>query len=153
MMPEEIYRNPALTADGLTVIEDQLLLVRRGQYPFEGMLALPGGFVDYGEMVEDAVVREMKEETNLDCRVGKLVTVASRPDRDPRKHCVTVVYEMLPAEGLNERNWKDQMRAGDDAADVMLEPLEGMKEKLASGELELAFDHGEIVEKWLKGRL
>jgi len=166
------YRNPALTVDGLVVLDQRLLLIRRGRYPFEGMLALPGGFVEYGETVEVAVVREMAEETGLACRVGKLVTVASRPDRDPRKHCVTIVFELHPMagdpgeppegvvesppegvmEGPPEDGWEAALTAGDDAADVELVGLKELAEGLKTGEVELAFDHGEIVEKWLKER-
>jgi len=146
------YRNPALTVDSLVVLEGKLLLVRRGRYPFEGMLALPGGFVEYGETVEDAVVRETKEETGLECEVGKLITVASRPDRDPRKHCVTVVFELHRPDHLGEAEWRGQLQAGDDAAEVELIELEVLREGLESGEVQMGFDHGDIVEGWLRGR-
>ena len=140
-------RNPFPTVDVIIELPGGIVLVRRKNPP-PGW-ALPGGFVDYGERVEQAVTREMKEETNLDCEVGRLVTVASRPDRDPRKHCVTVVYEMLRPESVTDRAWKAQLRAGDDAAAVELVPLEKLRTGLASGDIELAFDHGEIVARWL----
>lgn len=146
------YHNPALTADGLVVLDGRLLLIRRGRYPFEGMLALPGGFVEYGETVEQAVVREVAEETGLACRVGRLVSVASRPDRDPRKHTVTVIYELEPLGDPQEGDWAKVLRAGDDAAGVELVGLEELEAGLASGALELAFDHAELVLAWLETR-
>lgn len=147
MTPE--YRNPALTVDGVVVLDGKLLLVRRGQYPFEGILALPGGFVEYGETVEEAVMREVEEETGLSCKVGRLVTLASRPDRDPRKHCVTVIFEMHRADHLGEEEWRAQLVAGDDAAAVELMDLEVLQRGLSSGEIRLGFDHGAIVADWL----
>ena len=145
------YRNPALTVDGLVVMEGRLLLVRRGRYPFKGQPALPGGFVEYGETVEQAVKREVQEETGLECVVGELVTVASRPDRDPRKHCVTVVFELHRPDNLTEVEWREQLRAGDDAAEVELIGLDEVRDGLRSGDITMGFDHGEIVDAWLRG--
>lgn len=129
------FRNPVLTVDGVLVIEGQLVVVRRGKEPFKGYLALPGGIVEYGETVEEAVVREVREETGLETRLGRLLGVRSEPDRDPRGHFVTVVF-LLEAVG-------GELKAGDDASGVSLVPLEPLPE--------LAFDHARIVLDFLRG--
>ena len=90
------YARPALTADcvvfGLDDEDLKILLIQRGLEPFKGQWALPGGFVDVGETVEEAAVREMREETGLDVQLERLVGVYSDPERDPRGHNVSVVF-------------------------------------------------------------
>ncbi len=132
------YRNPKLTADGLMLYDGRLVLVRRGREPYRGRLALPGGFVEYGETTEAAAVREVREETGLATEVVRLITVVSRPDRDPRGHTVSVIYEL--------RHTGGEPCAGDDAAAVVLMTLAEAREA------ELAFDHGEIIAAWLTER-
>ena len=75
---------PWLTADGVVEKDGAILLVKRGRPPFEGKHALPGGFVEAGETVEEAVMRELREETGLRTRVVRLLGVYSDPERDPR---------------------------------------------------------------------
>jgi 8-oxo-dGTP diphosphatase len=129
-------RKPSLTVDGLITRKSggkiEVLLVRRANDPFKDQWALPGGFVDYGEMTEKAAVREIKEETGLDCGIKGLFKVASDPSRDPRGHTVSVVYimELLNDEGPN---------AGDDAAEVGWFSLDSLPK--------LAFDHLEIIRQ------
>ncbi len=127
-------RKPALTVDGIIFEGDSFLAVKRKNEPFQGMYALPGGFVDYGETVEEAVVREIFEETSLKTEVYLPVGVYSRPDRDPRGHTVSCVYILSRIGG--------KAKAGDDAAAVkwlsFREPGE------------LAFDHGEILKDAVK---
>lgn len=106
------------------------MLVKRGREPFKGMYALPGGFVEYGESVEDAVVREVLEETGLKTRIVRMLGIYSKPGRDPRGHVASVVF-VLDAE-------KGSAVAGDDASDAEWVPLSRLPE-------EMAFDHAEIV--------
>ncbi|MEJ2373018.1 MAG: NUDIX hydrolase [Sulfurimonas sp.] len=131
---------PYLTTDGIIELfnnENELqgiVLISRKNPPLG--LALPGGFVDVGECVEDALVREMKEETSLDVEVKKLLGVYSNPDRDPRFHTASVVY-ICKAYG--------KPKAADDAKEVMVIPVKELKSK----QNELVFDHAKIVEDFL----
>lgn len=105
------------------------MLVLRGRSPFRDHWALPGGFVEQRETVEAAVTREVREETGLEARPGKLVGVYSGPDRDPRKPTTSVVFHMRGRGGLP--------RGGDDASAARWVPL---------GEVGcLAFDHNRIL--------
>jgi 8-oxo-dGTP diphosphatase len=126
------YKNPKLATDGIVLLGEGVVLVRRGRPPFEGAWALPGGFVDEGEDPLDAVVREVREETSLDARVTGLVGVYGAPDRDPRHHTVSAVYE-LRARG--------EPRGGDDAAEARAFPRDALPPKLA-------FDHARILADW-----
>jgi len=81
-----------LTVDALILYDGKLVLIRRLNPPYENDFALPGGFVEVGETVEAAAVREAKEETGLDIELIKLLGVYSEPSRDPRGHTVTVCY-------------------------------------------------------------
>ncbi|HPF71031.1 MAG TPA: NUDIX hydrolase, partial [Candidatus Krumholzibacteria bacterium] len=90
------FRNPALTVDGVVVHDapegPRVLLVERGREPFRGAWALPGGFVDYGEDIDDAIGREIREETGLEGLDFRQFRTYGRPGRDPRGHTVSVVY-------------------------------------------------------------
>lgn len=122
--------SPHLTADSVVLDEGKILLIKRGHPPYQDSWALPGGFVEAGETVEQACLRELMEETGIQGRIMRLVGVYSDPGRDPRGHTVTVAYLVLKTGGV--------LKAGDDAGDACWHPIEGMPE--------LAFDHGEIVE-------
>ena len=127
---------PALTVDLIIEFPDgRILLIKRKNDPFKGHWALPGGFVDIGETVEQAAVREAQEETSLDVELLKLVGVYSDPKRDPRRHTVSVVFHARPSGG--------EPKAADDAADIMLTP--------SPLEHELAFDHARIIRDHLPG--
>ncbi|AMQ18386.1 NUDIX domain-containing protein [Thermococcus peptonophilus] len=126
----ETHRCIGLTVDAVIVYNNGIVLIKRKNEPFKDYYALPGGFVEYGETVEEALLREVKEETGLDVKPVKLVGVYSRPDRDPRGHTVTVAFLCI-GEG--------ELKAGDDAKEVFVFPIE---EAL---KLPLAFDHGEIL--------
>ncbi|ADD08895.1 NUDIX domain-containing protein [Candidatus Aciduliprofundum boonei] len=124
------YIKPSITVDGILVEDEKILLVKRGREPFKGMYALPGGFVEYGERTEDAIVREMEEETGLKTEIIGLVGVYSDPKRDPRDHTITVVYEL--------RRLGGKLKGGDDATYATMFPLNALPE--------LAFDHAKIIE-------
>ncbi|MGD0819058.1 MAG: NUDIX domain-containing protein [Methanomassiliicoccales archaeon] len=115
-----LWKKPWMTTDGIVVIEDQVVLIKRGREPFKGMYALPGGIVEYGETVEDCVVREIEEETGLKTRVLELVGIYSVADRDPRGHFITAAFNLMPIGG--------SLRSGDDAAEAGLFPLEMLPE-------------------------
>ncbi len=120
---------PLLTVDALIIFEGKLVLIRRRNTPFKDCLALPGGFVEVGETVESAAVREAKEETGLDIELIKLLGVYSDPLRDPRGHTVSICYL---AKG------RGKLKAGSDAKDIGLFGLSEIPE--------LAFDHNKIIE-------
>jgi 8-oxo-dGTP diphosphatase len=130
---------PRLTVD--TFIRDRrgrLLLVRRGRPPFQGRWGLPGGFCEYGETTEECGARETREETGVTVKIGRLLGVYSDPERDPRWHTVTVLYEARPVRGT--------ARGSDDAAEARwFSPRE------LRG-LEFAFDHGLIIRRQLGRR-
>ena len=127
------WRHPRATVDGLVMMQGKLVAVRRGNEPFRGMPALPGGFVELGETVADAVVREVREETGLETKMVRLVGVFSDPRRDPRGHTVSIAFALEPIGGT--------LAAGSDAADIVLiEP-----ERPPA----MAFDHNDIVRAWL----
>ena len=124
------YKNPKLTVDGIIIDEERVLLIKRKNEPFKGKWSLPGGFVEYKETVEDAVIREILEETNLSTDVKELVGVYSSPDRDPRGHTVTIAFLLNIKSG--------EMKSGDDADDAKFFEIEDLPE--------LSFDHKKIIE-------
>ena len=130
------YKTPSLTAD-IFIFDDALnfILIKRKNDPFKGHWALPGGFVDYGESVENAAVREALEETSIDVELIDLVGVYSEPGRDPRGHTVTVAY--------TARGDLSKMNACDDAAEI------GIFTPKNLDEIELAFDHAKIIKDCL----
>lgn len=123
-------KSPSLTVDTIIRYPDgEIVLIKRGHEPFAGQWAIPGGFVEYGETVEEAAVREANEETGLDIRLDRLVGVYSDPGRDPRGHTVSVVFIATPTGGT--------LRADSDAADAL---------KTSDWRnLPLAFDHARIL--------
>jgi 8-oxo-dGTP diphosphatase len=124
------YKVPKITVDGVVMRDDQLLLVKRKNEPFKGRWALPGGYVEYGEKTENAIVREVFEETGLQTCVRELVGVYSDPKRDPRGHTITIVYDLEIVGG--------ELRSGDDASDAMFFSLNNLPL--------LSFDHDKIIK-------
>lgn len=121
------YRNPFLTVDVIIRAGDRVVLIERRNQPLGW--ALPGGFVDYGESLEAAAVREAGEETGLELVDLAQFRSYSDPGRDPRQHNVTVVFT---ARGLGE------LRAGDDAKTARWFPLTALPAPLC-------FDHANIL--------
>jgi 8-oxo-dGTP diphosphatase len=129
-----LFKNPVLTTDGIVLVGGQIVLVQRGNEPGKGKYALPGGFVDYGETLEDCVVREVYEETGLRTEVLDLVGIYSDPERDPRGHIVTALFHLRVRGG--------ELRAGDDAAGVSVHDVDRLPE--------LAFDHNKMISDFLR---
>ena len=103
-------KTPLLTTDCVILDSNwRLLLIRRGHAPFEGKLALPGGFVDLDETVDDACRREVLEETGIKLGRLRLIGVYSRPGRDPRGATCSIAY-LARTKNANPK-------AGDDAAE------------------------------------
>jgi 8-oxo-dGTP diphosphatase len=124
-----------LTVDGVLIEGGKVLLIKRLRPPYKDCWALPGGFVEYGETVENAVVREFFEETGLKTEVLSLVGVFSDPNRDPRGHTVSVAFLLKRRGG--------ELKGGDDAASPTFFPL-------PLKDLPLAFDHRKIIEEALR---
>jgi len=123
-------KKPSLTVDVIIKTENGIVLVKRKNKPFRGKWALPGGFVEYAERVEEAAKREAEEETGLKVKLQKLVGVYSDPKRDPRGHTITVCYLAKRVGG--------SLKASSDAAEVKI--FEKIPWK------NLAFDHAKILK-------
>jgi ADP-ribose pyrophosphatase YjhB (NUDIX family) len=131
----ERHRNPTPTVDIIIEIPGQgLVLIQRANPPLGW--ALPGGFVDYGESLEDAARREAREETGLAVILLGQFHTYSDPKRDPRQHNISTVF-VAGADG--------KPQAADDARSLRIFPIESLPQ-------ELAFDHGQILADYLKVR-
>jgi 8-oxo-dGTP diphosphatase len=126
-------KSPFLTVDTIIEFKGGIILIKRSNPPFGW--AIPGGFVDYGESLEDAAAREAKEETNLDVTGLKQLHTYSDPRRDPRFHTVCTVFS---AQG------KGLARAGDDAADIRIAYPRDLKN------IDFAFNHGDVIKDYFK---
>jgi ADP-ribose pyrophosphatase YjhB (NUDIX family) len=122
--------NPLITVDAIIEIDGGIVLIQRKNPP-PGW-AIPGGFVDYGETLEDAVCREMKEETCLDVNLVRQFHTYSDPKRDPRHHTVSTIF-IATASGTPE--------AADDAKDIGIFTRDNLPE-------DMAFDHRQILEDY-----
>jgi 8-oxo-dGTP diphosphatase len=136
MTPPPWPPGPKLTVDAVWIDRGRVLLVRRGRAPFRGRWALPGGFVEGDERVEDAVLRELREETGLRGSSARLVGVFSGPGRDPRGPTVTVAFRVRGRVGVPV--------GGDDAKEAAWVSIRSVPP--------LAFDHTEIVRAALRQR-
>lgn len=115
-----------------------ILLIKRGNEPYAGRWALPGGFVDQDEDLDEAAARELEEETGIMVSTDELrqVGVYGRPGRDPRMRVITVVYAAFVAD-------MEDPVGGDDAAEAK---LWSVREVLDSPDM-LAFDHHEVISE------
>ena len=128
------WPQPSIAVDAVVVNDNKILLITRANDPWKGFLALPGGFVDIGENPEDAVLRELKEETGIIGKVERLVCVKGKPERDPRGHVISIAYQI---------NANGHPIAGDDAKTVGWYNLSEITE--------LAGDHSEIISDFING--
>lgn len=129
----EKYRNPFPTVDIIIELEKHgIVLIKRKNPPFGW--ALPGGFVDYGESLESAALREAREETGLDVELLYQLGAYSDPERDPRHHTISVVF-VARATG--------EPKAADDAEDVGVFDPNSLPEQLA-------FDHAKILQDYFE---
>jgi ADP-ribose pyrophosphatase YjhB (NUDIX family) len=128
----EKYRNPFPTVDIIIEMEGGIVLIRRKNPPYGW--ALPGGFVDYGESLEAAAIREAKEETSLDIELISQLGAYSDPSRDPRHHTISVVFK-AKAEG--------RPYASDDAAEIGVFNRDSLPD-------DMAFDHDKILRDYFK---
>lgn len=129
------YRNPLPTVDIIIEHAGGVVLVRRRNEPLGW--ALPGGFVDYGESLEQAAMREAIEETGLEVMLRRQMHTYSDPKRDPRHHTITTVFVAEPAGGV--------LRGGDDAAEAKVFTRETLPDNIV-------FDHRKILEDYFTGR-
>lgn len=128
------YPRPAVTADCIVFTEEtdaKVLLIQRGDEPYKGCWAFPGGFMNMDETTEQCAIRELEEETGLKVNEIHQIGAYSKVDRDPRGRTITVAYlaiidEPMPVAGL------------DDAAKAEWWPLSALPQ--------LAFDHDEIMK-------
>lgn len=128
----KVYRNPFPTVDIIIEMAEGIVLIERKNEPFGW--ALPGGFVDYGETLEDAAIREAREETSLEIGSLRLVGCYSDPSRDARMHTISTVYA---AKGLGVP------QAADDAARLDIFSLSALPAVLC-------FDHGKILQDYIR---
>ncbi|MBN2029038.1 NUDIX hydrolase [bacterium] len=129
------YQNPVPTVDIIIEIGKEIVLIERKNPPYGW--AIPGGFVDYGESVERAAVREAKEETSLDIELVDLLGVYSEPDRDPRFHTISTVF-VASSNG--------NPKADDDAKSIGLFNQMTIPKKMA-------FDHMKIIGDYFLWKL
>jgi len=132
------YRNPVPTVDIIVQQESNILLIKRKNDPFKDHLSLPGGFVNEGELVEEAARREMWEETSLTVEPIEILGVYSDPNRDPRRHVLTLAWIAIVVNGI--------ARSNDDSIEVQWLPLNDIDST------RLAFDHKEILLDYIQWR-
>jgi ADP-ribose pyrophosphatase YjhB (NUDIX family) len=129
----EVYQNPIPTVDIIIEIGKKgIVLIKRKNPPYGW--ALPGGFVDYGESLEEAAVREAKEETDLDVKLIEQFHTYSDPKRDPRHHSISTVY-IAKTKGIPQ--------AKDDAIEIGIFSESNLPD-------EIAFDHRSILKDYFK---
>ena len=129
----EVYQNPIPTVDIIIEVESKGIVLVRRKNPPQGW-AIPGGFVDYGESLEEAAAREAKEETDLDVRLVRQFHTYSDPKRDPRHHSISTVY-IAKAEGVPQ--------AKDDALQIGIFTESNLPDQIA-------FDHRSILKDYFK---
>jgi ADP-ribose pyrophosphatase YjhB (NUDIX family) len=129
----EVFRNPIPTVDIIIEIESKgIVLIKRKNFPYGW--AIPGGFVDYGESLEEAALREAKEEVNLDVELARQFHTYSNPKRDPRHHTISTAY-IAKGKGIPQ--------AMDDATKIGIFTESNLPD-------DIAFDHRSILNDYFK---
>ena len=131
----ELFQNPVPTVDIIIEIERKGIILIKRKNPPPGW-AIPGGFVDYGETLEEAAIREAKEETDLEVKLIKQFHTYSDKNRDPRHHTISTIY-IAKAKGIPQ--------AKDDALEVGIFTQSNLPE-------EIAFDHRSILSDYFKSK-
>jgi len=126
------YKNPIPTVDIIIEMEGGIVLIKRKNPPYGW--ALPGGFVEYGESLEDAAIREAKEETGLDVVELRQFHTYSDPDRDPRHHTISTVFT---------GKGRGVLKGSDDAVEAKIFTEDNLPD-------EIAFDHRKILDDYFK---
>ena len=132
------YPRPAVTADCVVITreaEPKVLLIQRGNMPFKGGWAFPGGFMNMDETTEQCAIRELEEETGLRMSKTQQIGAYSKVDRDPRGRTVTVTYLAIVDEPI-------AVTGQDDAANAQWFPVDALPL--------LAFDHDDIMKDAIK---
>jgi len=129
---QQLFRNPFVTVDIIIEIREGIVLVERKNPPYGW--ALPGGFIDYGESLEESAVREAKEETSLAIKLEEQFHTYSDPDRDPRHHTITTVF-IAKATGIP--------MAADDAQKAKIFTEDNLPDPIV-------FDHKKIISDYFR---
>jgi ADP-ribose pyrophosphatase YjhB (NUDIX family) len=133
------YRNPTPTVDIIIEYQSQgLVLIERQKPPYG--FALPGGFVEYGESLEEAAVREAKEETGLDVKLLGQFHSYSDPNRDPRQHTITTVFIARGA---------GTPQAASDAKSLAIFSPDDLPSPLAFDHVQILQDYLQVRHQWL----
>ncbi len=141
-MAETERKAPLASVEIIIQKDGDIVLIKREGPPFRGKWKLPGGMVEYGQTVEEAAMRESKEETSLDVELIDILGVYSDPQRDPRFHSLATVFVAKPVNGTLK---------GDivETTDAKWVPIENLNTA------DMGFDHGKIIEdykRWLTGK-
>ena len=129
-------KGPRLSVDVIIPdSEGRVILINRGHRPFKGDWCLPGGMVDEGETVEQAAIREVREEIGVDVHIDRMLGVFSDPDRDPRGHFVSIALVARPT--------NVEPRITEEARGSMLTDK--------TIHVPMAFDHARILDAYWAG--
>ncbi len=136
-MTNKMKKYPKITVDALILLENEsIILIKRKNWPFKDYWAIPGGFVELGETLENAVIREAKEETSLDVEPIKIISIYSDPNRDPRGHVITAAFFCKKLGGT--------MKADSDAKAIKIFNRKEVEN------INMAFDHAKILSDFFK---